>query len=761
MMRDLLFVSALLIGASVVGLPFAATLPRTIAKRLLLAPPLGLAAYAVAVTALYVWGVPTATGGFIALAASVIGSAATARLWIGDLRVRPAAITVGAVTILLGATLAPAWIGGPAFTSFQGNPYDMLNYEGMAYSYGAHSFAEIAGMVPGDALSRTGSFAIDAKNELASRPAVAVVLSSFYRAFYPSTIDAAYPYMTALSVLSWFPIAFLLAACFGAPFAVSATVALCSVVGFFGQYVLDINAWGQLAGMPLGLATLGLFVAYTTGAAKDGHARAGGAVGTAVLVGGLLYLYPEITPVYALAICAAAVPVLALLGLKAIDPLLTMAVAAVAGAAVCLPFLLGTIGSLIQQTSGAVAPQGWADFFDAYLYDVPFKVAVDAHQWLADAVYAADGLLGIYFAYPSHLSADSANAVVLGEAAFAILVLACSVGAAIFARRRPALVPSIAGTAGAAAVAVGLYAAHRPWEAGKALTMGAPLWLALLVLPVLVLRGRRLVLAAPAVALLALHIAFGAARFAVAARIDGIGRHAPYPAIGSMKRSFLFDIAAWRRSLAGCHAISADLDDRVLDRAAEVFLAQQPIPWSSPEDVRGSFTYNEQIGRMAQVNNPDCLITDLRSSKAQGKILELRRPPKAAGTMTYAGEQVELVTSDRGEIDVSGFSSLQPISGGFVRWSAGDGHVYVTVPPGNLPHTVTMGLGMIAPDGDVTVRLNGRELYEGPQWTGPKDITIPADMPPGTWTFDILSGTWSAPHDPRALGVYLSGFALH
>ena len=636
----------------------------------------------------------------------------------------------------------------------------MLNYEGMAYSYGAPSFAEIATMVPGDALSRTGSFAIDARNELATRPAVAVILSSFYRVALPSTIDAAYPYMAALSVLVWFPLTFLQASCFGAGIGLAAIVAFCAVVGFFGQYVIDINAWGQLAGMPLGIATLGLFVAYATDRAQPTWAsRIGAGAAVAILVGGMLYLYPEVTPVYAVAIVTAALAALAVRRFAAIDPLTTMAVGAAGGVGLCLPFLSGTIGSLVRQTGGAVAAESRADFFDAYIYAVPFKAAVGAGQRLADAVYAVDGLLGIYFTFPHDLSPSLTAMALVGEAAFAVALALCCALAIAKVRRRQASAAGVAATLGALAVGVGLYAAGRPWEAGKAFSMAAPLWLALLALPMFVLRGWALALILPAVALLTLHLTFGGARLAVAARIDGIGRHAPYPAMASTKRSYLVDIGAWRRGLAGCRGVSVDVDDRVLDRMAQVFLAQQPVPWSAPEDLRGSFTYNEPIGRMQQVADPDCRITDRKSSDGL-KIVNLRRPPEAAGTMTYAGGTVDIVDSDRDGVDVSGFYHLETIPGGFARWTDGDGHAYLTVPDDQRPGLLTMGLGMVAPVGDVTVRLNGRTLYAGPQWTGPKTMPVPADVAPGPWTFDVSSSIWSAPHDPRALGVYVTGFAL-
>ena len=765
MLRDLIFVSTLLVGASVIGLPFAAALPRTIANRLLLAPALGLAAYAIAVTALYVWGVPTAIGGIIALLAGTIGAAATARRWAGDLRPGSAALTIGAITILLGATLVPAWIGGPAFTSFQGNPYDMLNYEGMAYSYGAHTFAEISGMILGDDLSKLGSFIVDAHIELSVRPAVAIVLSSLYRLFYSNTLSAAYPYMAALSALAWYPIAFMILECFEASLLLAGVVAACLVIGFFGQLVMDINAWGELAGIPVAVATFALFVRITSDRSPSLSWAASlfPAAPTAVLVAGLLYLYPEITPVYAMAIIGAAIVSLIMVrSLLSVGRLAVMALGAAGGLALCLPFLTGTVGSLLKQTSQTASPIGWALFYSGYIFVVPFARAISTltvGELLADVAYVGDGLAGAYFlmpAAPLTLAGLVRSALdVAGVAA----VIACAVAAAWAARRRLSALQAIVGSAFAVAVAAILYVTGRPWEAGKALTMAYPVWLTLLTLPVVVFR-RPAALALPACALLALQVAFSADRVAVSARRDGVGRAAPYPTMASVKRSYLIDPVAWEGHLAGCRSVATDISDNVLDRMTQLFLAQRPAPWSDRNGLISPFGARNPYGDMPPIADADCLMTDKPNVVTAKRTLGLRRPPGATGSMIYAGHPVELVASDGEDVDASGFYGPEAFPGGFARWTDGAGHVYVTVPPSSYPGDLTISLATVSPAGDITLRLNGQTLYSGPQWAGPKAMPIPSGFPAGPWTFDILSGSWKAPGDPRSLGVDVTALRL-
>ena len=494
-----------------------------------------------------------------------------------------------------------------------------------------------------------------------------------------------------------------------------------------------LNAWAQIASFSIAVATLAAFVGCTGG----GEPSAGWrptllqAIPIAVLVGGLLYLYPESSPVFGIAIAAAAVCLVILKRQHApFLRLLGMGPGAGGGLALCLFFRLGTIDSLFLQTGSAPAPLGWAMFFSAYLFALPFPgpvAALSPSQLLADAAYAVDGVMGVYFALPG-----AGTLMQILEIVFAAVLLAAALIAIHRLRRRPTAIMAAVGIIGALCVPAGLLSAHRLWEAGKAFSIASPLWLMLLVLPLALPRRWAVAIGGPALALLAAQVAFGAGRLAVAARIDGIGRHAPYPAMAAMKRSYLVDPGAWRAALAGCRAFSISVDDALMDRMAQVFLVQQPVPWSTSDDVRGSFTFGEKIGRMPQVANPDCFMADRATATSDGRLINLRRPPTAAGTMAYAGSTLELIDSDRDGVDVSGFYHLEAIPGGFARWSDGDGHAYVTVPASQRPDTLTMSIGFISPVGDVTVRLNGRAFYTGPQWAGPKVMPIPADIAPGT-----------------------------
>ncbi len=84
-------------------------------------------------------------------------------------------------------------------------------------------------------------------------------------------------------------------------------------VGFFQQYVFDIDSWFELAAQPLYL----LIVAFTVLAFDDRRFETGGIFGTVrlgaifgALLGAVLYLYPEALSIYGIA--AAVVLVLAI-----------------------------------------------------------------------------------------------------------------------------------------------------------------------------------------------------------------------------------------------------------------------------------------------------------------------------------------------------------------------------------------------------------------------------------------------------------------
>ena len=73
------------------------------------------------------------------------------------------------------------------------------------------------------------------------------------------------------------------------------------------QYIFDINAWGKLAGMPAALASTAIFLTTIAPLSEPVRGRRLWSLAAAIslIVGSLVYLYPEMLPVYGAGVIAA------------------------------------------------------------------------------------------------------------------------------------------------------------------------------------------------------------------------------------------------------------------------------------------------------------------------------------------------------------------------------------------------------------------------------------------------------------------------
>jgi hypothetical protein len=301
---DLTFAAGFLALCAGLGLPIIAALPpgRWPAAALA-APPLGLALLAIAVTALYRHGVAPATTLAVAAPCAAAGLALGARrAWRAGRAARACAGgAVLAAAVVALACLAPRWTGGPAFAVCQGNHFDQLNYLAYAAAFRRFGYDEIRGL--GDAAFVTNASLHYIAHHLDGRPAAMAVYAALAEAAGRGTAAASHAYVATLQALMFFAAAFALVAVFRVGPARAFVAAAAIAVGFPMQYVVDINAWSQLAAMPLALAALAMLAILlerpTGGAPPERRtARLASVAACGVLAGGLMYLYPEIAAAY-------------------------------------------------------------------------------------------------------------------------------------------------------------------------------------------------------------------------------------------------------------------------------------------------------------------------------------------------------------------------------------------------------------------------------------------------------------------------------
>ena len=264
-MLDVLFVGGSLALLFCLGYPLACLFPGdTVRRRVLAAPVLGYGVFGVLITLFYRYGLAPRWGlvVMLGLAAGVFLLGLVRPWWRqGGFKGTPdrRAISLGVIlAMVVVVALLPAWLGGPQFTAFQGNHWDQISYIAYSSAMRMHSFAALQALTP--ATAPDNDYLILAQSQLVARPSVGLAYAALATLFRTLSADGSYAYMVLMQVLMFCASAFVLINLIRAREAVCGVLAAALTLGFFMQYVFDINAWSQLAAMPLVLVLLSVLV---------------------------------------------------------------------------------------------------------------------------------------------------------------------------------------------------------------------------------------------------------------------------------------------------------------------------------------------------------------------------------------------------------------------------------------------------------------------------------------------------------------------
>ncbi|MEP6859997.1 MAG: hypothetical protein ABJE66_05220 [Deltaproteobacteria bacterium] len=526
-MDDLLLWAVMAFVTAGLGLPVSRILPVRFAWRELLAPMFGTAILAVVVPLAYRLGVTMR----IQLIAYVIIALVSAVL---SLRARP--IRFGRSTryvagiIVLGSLvlLLPRWTGGDQFAVFRGNQWDSYNYLESAIAFGEKPYAKVDRATQLDEL-RDPTLVI-AKAQLPNRPSVHELYALFSR------VAPGRAYRMQYAYLVFFMAQLALVALFALRNAVphihpgiACAIAWALPLGFWGQYILDIDAWSQVASASILFAVFALSLRAADELSASEARRLAIAIGFASA--GAVYLYPEGLSIYLAATGPVVVVWIALGFLRARRAgagmqwrrLIPLAGFSGIAAAVLSPDLVRLLlGQLSRGNSAAI---------DWWTYFQRFFIGRD-DVWGSGFDRAADfvaSTFGLYFLTPAGDGALATLQRVLILALIAGLVIA--VVRMMLARDQPA--DRATSTAWAAtsllllAPAAFLASKHSYWAAGKVVSFAAPVFVATLCLPIVRADRWRWF----AAAFIAIQLCAGLVRIDAATWNDHIGYAKPYPGI--------------------------------------------------------------------------------------------------------------------------------------------------------------------------------------------------------------------------------------
>jgi hypothetical protein len=774
-MIDLLFVIGSMSLFFAIGQLLCQALPQATMQRCELASPvIGFGLFGISVTLLYRFGVPIGTAGTAVVLAVLVASAVLVlRRWRTLSAAGPAgwAIIVAAAVVIL-LCLLPKWMGGAQFWVFQGNDQDQINYIAYSSAMRARSYADLMALTPATALDN--DYFLGAQKMLMARPTVCLAFAALASLSGQPTADVSYDFQVVMQVNMLFAAAFLLVNCFPARLRTCVCIAAALTLGFFLQYVFDIDAWSELASLPLVLVGMtAAIAALTTSGSWRGVACCAAVVAAATA--SVLYFYPDAALEFALPV---------LVALRGGDAARRAVAVGVVGTALalmlCLPFWQATIGYLYRISTSTIAqPVDWWVYFQKYLFggDVDYfgELGPTASNWtivhalLSLPVDFVAGAVGIYFVLPTDAVPLPVRAAwKLALWAGLTLLLAGAARAALIEWRRDRysrtsliLILALA----ACLLPPAFMIAGKFWAAGKALSMAAPLLFIALAAPLLTNTLPHRWQAAAAL-YVALHIGFGVYRPIAAANPTGIHYASPYPAVAdpASKTELSWDLGTWRSELRRCHGASIDISAPVLERYVQMYLSELQVPWSSVRPLNTYYGTGTELGLQPQLQSPDCVVTTRVDRTGPGQtLIWLGRNPLLMDFLHGAAEQVDLVDVSPNLIELAGMHAVEHYGGGVLRWTDGDAQLRIPNDPGRPARKLDLALwGVRLAGAHLRLQVNDVDLFDGDLADGEIELGFPLDAftTAPALTIRVVSNSFTTPQDSRRLGLALRRLVL-
>jgi hypothetical protein len=440
--------------------------------------------------------------------------------------------------------ILPVLSGGEQFTLFRGNHHDSFNYLEAAITYRKLSYSQVSQLNIAQ-LVQLGLFKFGQDN-LLYRPEITFLYAALSFFHSEAFLRLHYVLLIYFQFLSFCGVRALASDLLPERRIIQLLLATALVGGFWGQYILDIDAWSQISCMPLIGVSLLLLIKLTQTTSNSGepcHAAKLLSLYTLVWVG-MLYLYPEAACflIAGHAICW----VVAICYFRLRINWLTAGLTALAAFGLLLPVFDSNVLFVIGQGRGSLGGFDWWTYFQAFFFGRD-GLNPDLFSNIADFVA---GGLGIYFVTPgptmNAVMAVAVRALIL--CGTAVLVFRLAKGARSMLALPWLLLASFTGVS--LLVALGFCVLEQFWTGGKAFSFVAYLVLLLLIAPALRISSSdrswlNRTAFTMAVTFLLLQLGFFFYRPAAAHKPFGIHYLLPYPALANRELKTTINFADW------------------------------------------------------------------------------------------------------------------------------------------------------------------------------------------------------------------------
>jgi hypothetical protein len=440
--------------------------------------------------------------------------------------------------------ILPVLSGGKQFTLFRGNHHDSFNYLEAAITYRRLSYSHVSQLNIAQ-LVHLGLFRFGQDN-LLYRPEITFLYATLSYFNSEAFLRLHYVLLIYFQFLSFCAVRALTLDLLPGRRIIQLLLATALVGGFWGQYILDIDAWSQISCMPLiGLSLLLLIkLAQTTSNPEKPFPGAQLIFLYALVWVGMLYLYPE-AACFLIAghvICW----VIAIRCFRLRINWLTAGLTALVACGLLLPVFDSNVLFLIGQGRGSLAGFDWWNYFQAFFFGRD-GLNPDLFSNMADFIA---GGLGIYFITP-----DPTKNAVIAVAVRALIL--CGIAAFVFRFAKGArsmltppwlLLASFSGVS--LLIALIFCALQQFWTAGKAFSFVAYLVLLILIAPAFRIGSsdrswlNRTALTM-AIAFLLLQLGFFLYRPIAANKPFAIHYLPPYPSLANRELKTTINFADW------------------------------------------------------------------------------------------------------------------------------------------------------------------------------------------------------------------------
>ena len=575
------------------GLPFTFCLPNDLRDRTSVAPVLGLGLMGIAETIGYFHGLHN----LVTLAAVLI--ATTSYGWaLFHHQFRTSVATFSIFGAWLSAIcLLPLLLYGFQDHLFYSNPTDKLNYISIASGMGVRSFSELSNLAP----TERSTPIIAAATNLFARPTAPLLLTRLKWLFGYASAEAIIPFEAVLQAITAFGIYFFLRNSFLVNRPRSIFCATAFSIGFFSQYIVDIDALSSLSALSFAPAALALIHRM---ASTNSPPHLPVSVPLGLLVAAQLYFYPEAIP--ALLIPALGMSAIFLFAYPRRLVIIAHYGASVAVAAILtFPIWQSTLSYLSFQAGVAqMVGAGWFLIFDKFfLGDVGLHDPPSFYKDLSIPINLAMGFIGLFFLAPPDWLPYAAKLV--WKIAEGIFVMALFATAFIHSTKQRNAAIYISCLMSVALPLV-LCVRGEAWAAGKAVTTISPIIFSALVFTI----GTRRWISFPAIVLASTSLIFGLQRAILPTLLDDRKLALGYPLKVAELDRYSWDVSAWKKTLDGCKKIDLNVTNPYLSRLVETIALDSGVPYDSSIDRLTYYGEGSTVMASPRDGSADCLITN-------------------------------------------------------------------------------------------------------------------------------------------------------